>query len=144
MPPRGPSERHGARVVSPAAGGGMPKPSGAAASAFSKLVPDDPAVSARHMFGNPAAFVNGNMFTGLFGDNLFVRLSSDDDGRLRAAGGSDFAPMPGRPMKGYTTLPAGWATDLPAARRWVETSLEWSRALPAKSPTAKAAARRRR
>ena len=122
----------------------MPKPSGDAASAFAKLVPDDPAVTARQMFGNPAAFVNGNMFTGLFGDNLFVRLSSDDDARLRATGGSDFAPMPGRPMKGYTTLPAGWATDLPAARRWIESSLEWSRALPAKSPGSKAGARRRR
>jgi TfoX/Sxy family transcriptional regulator of competence genes len=122
----------------------MPKPSGDSERAFAKLVPDDPAVTARQMFGNPAAFVNGNMFTGLFGDNLFVRLSDHDDARLRAAGGSDFAPMPGRPMKGYTTLPVGWATDLPAARRWIASSLEWSLALPAKTPRPKAAARRRR
>jgi TfoX/Sxy family transcriptional regulator of competence genes len=111
----------------------MPKPTGDSAAAFAKLVPDDPAVTARPMFGNPAAFVNGNLFTGLFGDNLFVRVSDDDGARLRAAGGSDFAPMPGRPMRGYTTLPAAWATDLQSARRWVELALEWSRALPAKS-----------
>jgi TfoX/Sxy family transcriptional regulator of competence genes len=114
----------------------MPKPSGDSAAAFAKLVPDDPAVTARPMFGNPAAFVNGNLFTGLFGDNLFVRVSDDEGARLRAAGGSDFAPMPGRPMKGYTVLPARWATDLTATRRWIDLSLEWSRALPAKSPRA--------
>jgi TfoX/Sxy family transcriptional regulator of competence genes len=122
--------------VSPASGGSVPKPSGGSAAAFAKLVPDDPAVTARQMFGNPAAFVNGKLFTGLFGDNLFVRVSDDEGARLRAAGGSDFAPMPGRPMKGYRTLPAAWATDLKATRRWIEISLEWSRALPVKSPRA--------
>jgi len=30
------------------------------------------------MFGNQAAFVNGDMFAGLFGDRLFVRLSDED------------------------------------------------------------------
>ena len=128
--------------MSPVGGGAMPKPSAASAAAFATLVPDDPAVSARPMFGNPAAFVNGNLFTGLFGDNLFVRLSAEEDQRLRAAGGSDFTPMPGRPMKGYTTLPKEWATDLATARRWVATSLEWSRTLPAKVPRTGGAARR--
>ena len=121
----------------------MPKPSGDSAAAFAKLVPDDPAVIARSMFGNPAAFVNGNLFTGLFGDNLFVRVSDDEGARLRAVGGSDFAPMPGRPMKGYTTLPAGWAADPENTRRWIAISLEWSRALPAKSARAKPAPRKR-
>lgn len=121
----------------------MPKPTGDRAAAFAKLVPVDPAVTARQMFGNPAAFVNGNLFTGLFGDNLFVRVSDDEGARLRAAGGSDFAPMPGRPMKGYTTLPAGWATNPESARRWIEISLEWSRALPVKSARAKPARRGR-
>jgi len=121
----------------------MPKPSAGSATAFATLVPVDPAVSARPMFGNPAAFVNGNLFTGLFGDTLFVRLSDDEGARLRAAGGSDFTPMPGRPMKGYTTLPKGWATDLDGARRWIATSLAWSKALPPKSPRSGSAARRR-
>jgi TfoX/Sxy family transcriptional regulator of competence genes len=120
----------------------MPKPSAGSATAFAKLVPDDPAVSARPMFGNPAAFVNGNLFTGLFGDNLFVRLSDAEGVRLRAAGGSDFTPMPGRPMKGYTTLPKGWATDPEAARRWIDISLEWSRSLPPKAARSGAAPRR--
>jgi TfoX/Sxy family transcriptional regulator of competence genes len=129
--------------MSPATGGSMPKSSGDSAAAFAKLVPDDPAVTARQMFGNPAAFVNGNLFTGLFGDDLFVRVSDDEGARLRAAGGSDFAPMPGRPMKGYTTLPSGWAADTENTRRWIAISLEWSRTLPAKSARAKPARRGR-
>lgn len=128
-------------VVSPATSGSMPKPSGDSAAAFAQLVPDDPAVTSRPMFGNPAAFVNGNLFTGLFGDELFVRVADDDAVRLRAAGGSDFAPMPGRPMKGYTTLPSGWATDPKNTRSWIDISLAWSRALPAKPARAKPARR---
>ncbi len=118
--------------MSPAAGGGVPKPGANAAAAFATLIPDDPSVRARPMFGNPAVFVNGNMFMGLFGDTLFVRLSADDDARLRASGGGDFAPMPGRPMKAYTTLPHGWESDLTVARNWISASLEWTRALPEK------------
>jgi TfoX/Sxy family transcriptional regulator of competence genes len=130
--------------MSPASGGAMPKPAAAAAAAFSELVPDDAAVTSRPMFGNPAAFVNGNMFTGLFGDDLFVRLSDNDATRLHAAGGADFAPMPGRPMKGYTTLPQPWQSDVESARRWTTTSLEWTRSLPPKAPRTGGASRRKR
>ena len=56
----------------------MPKPSENAKAAFQKLVPPDPAVTTRPMFGNLAGFVNGNMFCGLFGEDLFVRVSVDD------------------------------------------------------------------
>ncbi len=56
----------------------MPKPSAEAKAAFHKLVPSDPAVASRPMFGNLAAFVNGNMFCGLFGEDLFVRVSAED------------------------------------------------------------------
>ena len=52
----------------------MPKPSEQAKAAFTKLVPGDPAITLKPMFGNLAAFVNGNMFAGLFGEDLFVRL----------------------------------------------------------------------
>src|SRR5256712_10962516 len=57
--------------------GMMPKPSEQAKAAFTKLVPDEPAVSMRPMFGNLAAFVNGDMFSRLFGEDLFVRLPDD-------------------------------------------------------------------
>jgi TfoX/Sxy family transcriptional regulator of competence genes len=112
----------------------MPRPSEAAREAFRSLVPKDPAVATRPMFGNLAAFVNGNMFTGLFGEDLFVRVSDDDRGRLLKEGGADFSPMPGRAMKGYVTLPAGWHKRSGATREWVTRSLDYARALPPKSP----------
>jgi TfoX/Sxy family transcriptional regulator of competence genes len=52
------------------------------------------------MFGSLSAFVNGNMFLGLFGNDLFVRLSSEDQqDLLRKKGASILAPMKGKPMK---------------------------------------------
>jgi TfoX/Sxy family transcriptional regulator of competence genes len=120
----------------------MPKPSEQAKAAFQKLVPRDPAVTTRPMFGNLAGFVNGNMFCGLFGEDLFVRVSDDDQARVRKQGGKAFEPMPGRAMTGYVMVPAGWHTKPAATSAWIVTALTWSRALPAKekSGTAKKAA----
>jgi TfoX/Sxy family transcriptional regulator of competence genes len=110
----------------------MPKPSEQAKSAFEKLVPPDPAVTTRPMFGNLSGFVNGNMFCGLFGEDLFVRVSDDDQAKIRKQGGRPFEPMPGRAMTGYVVVAAGWQKKPEAARAWVVTSLSWSRQLPAK------------
>jgi TfoX/Sxy family transcriptional regulator of competence genes len=119
----------------------MPKPSEQAKSAFQKLVPPDPAVTTRPMFGNLSGFVNGNMFCGLFGEDLFVRVSEGDQAKIRKQGGRPFEPMPGRAMTGYVVVPVGWQKKPDATRAWVITALSWSRALPAKpSKTAKKAA----
>ena len=121
----------------------MPKPSEQAKAAFQKLVPPDPAVTTRPMFGNLAGFVNGNMFCGLFGEDLFVRVSDDDQGKVRKQGGTAFEPMPGRAMTSYVVVPAGWQKKPDATRTWIITALAWSRKLPAKGPkTAKKAAPR--
>jgi TfoX/Sxy family transcriptional regulator of competence genes len=114
--------------------GAMPRSSAQAQAAFRSLLPDDAAVNTRPMFGNLAAFVNGNMFAGLFGEELFVRLTDADRGRLLEEGGADFAPVAGRVMKGYVTLPAGWAERPEATRELIGRALEWICALPAKQP----------
>jgi TfoX/Sxy family transcriptional regulator of competence genes len=98
-------------------------------------------VTAKPMFGNLAGFVNGNMFAGLFGEQLFVRVTDADREAVLKEGGVDFAPMAGRPMKGYVTLPAGWAGRRDATRRWIELALETTRALPPKVAKAKKAKR---
>jgi TfoX/Sxy family transcriptional regulator of competence genes len=121
-------------------GGTMPKPSEQAKVAFTKLVPDGPAVTLRPMFGNLAAFVNGNMFAGLFGEDLFVRLPEDESAKVRKQGGRDFAPMAGRPMKGYVTVPGTWRDKPAAVKGWIATALEVTGKMPAKVPAAKKAA----
>jgi TfoX N-terminal domain. len=127
-------------AMSPMVGEPMPKPSDQAKGAFTKLVPDGPAVTLRPMFGNLAAFVNGNMFAGLFGEDLFVRLSEDDSAGVRKQGGRDFEPMPGRAMRGYVTVPSTWRAKPDAVRGWIKTALELTRQLPPKVPAAKKAA----
>src|SRR5690242_18359245 len=114
----------------------MPKPSERAKAAFQKLVPSDPAVSTRPMFGNLSAFVNGNMFCGLFGEDLFVRVSDEDQAKIRKQGGTAFEPMAGRAMTGYAVVPSGWQKKPDATRAWILTALSWSKALPPKGAKA--------
>ena len=126
--------------MSPMTGGSMPKPSEQAKAAFTKLVPGEPAVTLKPMFGNLAAFVNGNMFAGLFGEDLFVRLPDDESAHVRKQGGRDFEPMPGRAMKGYVTVPGTWRSNPDAVVVWIKRSLELTRKMPPKVPAAKKAA----
>ena len=113
----------------------LPKPSEQAKAAFQKLVPPDPSVTTRPMFGNLSGFVNGNMFCGLFGEDLFVRVSEADQARLRKQGGRPFEPMPGRAMTGYVVVPAGWQKKPDATRAWIVSALSFSRALPPEDRT---------
>ena len=100
--------------------------------AFAAAVADLPGAEPRKMFGFPAAFVDGNLFTGLFEDRWFVRLSDEDRVALQGEGGQSFEPMPGRPMKAYVELPAAVLADEPARDDWLRRSLEYAAALPPK------------
>lgn len=126
--------------MSPMSPGGMPKPSEQAKAAFTRLVPDEPAVTMRPMFGNLAAFVNGNMFAGLFGEDLFVRLPDDQSGPIRKQGGRDFEPMPGHAMKGYVMVPTNWSSKPAPTKAWIAASLAFARGLPPKVAASKKAA----
>ena len=84
----------------------MPKPDEESRTYFEPVIPEDPRVQVRPMFGNVAGFVNGNMFMGLFGNDLFVRLSESDRAMLlQEEGAIVMEPMTGRPMKEYVVMP---------------------------------------
>jgi TfoX/Sxy family transcriptional regulator of competence genes len=116
----------------------MPRPTDDLKDAFRVLVPAAEGVTVKPMFGNLAGFVNGNMFCGLFGEKLFVRVDGDDRERIMASGGADFAPMAGRPMKGYVTLPDSWRTDDKATRKWVNVALDNTAKMPPKEKKTRA------
>ena len=99
---------------------------------FGAVIGERPRLSVRKMFGYPAGFVNGNLATGLFAEDWFVRLSEDDTAELRAIGGSAFEPMAGRPMRGYTLLPSAVAVDPTAAGAWVDRAVDHVATLPPK------------
>ncbi len=109
----------------------MPKPSDEDKEFFRSIVPDDPRVEVKPMFGNLGAFVNGNMFMGLFGADVGVKLGDDDRAALTEAGGGPFGPEE-RPMGGYVTLPAGWRSTPAEAEPWVARSLATAGALAPK------------
>jgi hypothetical protein len=84
------------------------------------------------MFGNFGAFLNGNMFMGLFGADIGVKLASEDARALLAVeGAGPFGPAE-RPMGGYVTLPASMV-GTPETDRWVAAALRNVEALPAKA-----------
>jgi TfoX/Sxy family transcriptional regulator of competence genes len=92
----------------------MPRPDDATRAYFDSVLPEDSRVTVRPMFGNLAGFVNGNMFTGVFGSQVFVRLSAEDRAEL------------------YVTLPEAWRGEPEQARGWLLRSLAWAAALPPK------------
>ena len=101
---------------------------------FDAIVPTDPNVTVRPMFGNVSAFINGNMFMGLYGDDLFVRLSEKDGQELLSnKGASLFEPMKGRPMKGYFFIPKTWWSKPETVHNWVSRSLAYAGKLPSKN-----------
>ena len=118
----------------PAAGPAMPKPSPDAIERFRRAVGDDPRASLRPMFGNLSAFANGYLFTGLFGDEIFVRADAATQATVLAGGGRPFAPMPGRPMRDYVVLPVAWTGDETELRTRIGSSLAFTMTLPPKAP----------
>jgi TfoX/Sxy family transcriptional regulator of competence genes len=113
----------------------IPKSDDSTKEYFRSLVPDDPRVEVRPMFGNLAAFVNKNMFLALFGGQVAVRLSEDDGPKLlKEKGASRFAPVAGREMKGYVVLPESWRRNSEQTQEWVQRSFTWASELPPKKP----------
>ena len=110
----------------------IPKPSEADKDRFRALVPDGPEVEIKPMFGNLGAFVQGNMFAGLFGSSIGVKLSESDLSELDGVEGSQpFGPSE-RPMKGYLALPDAWVDDPAAAKPWLERAKGYVGQLPPK------------
>src|SRR6266849_5957353 len=106
------------------------KPTAEDKARFESLMPQAARVEAKPMFGNLGAFVNGNMFMGLFGPDIGVKLDATGQGALSKAGGGSFGPAE-RPMGGYVSLPATFTEA--EAKKWVATSLEYVSGLPPKT-----------
>ncbi len=108
----------------------MPKPTDADKDRFRSLVPEGAGVEVKPMFGQLAGFVNGNMFAGLFGSAVGVKLNEADAAELSALPGSGpFGPEE-RPMGGYTAVPPGLPDEQAAA--WVDRARAHVATLPPK------------
>jgi TfoX/Sxy family transcriptional regulator of competence genes len=120
----------------------MPKSSDADRDRFRALVPDEPGVETKPMFGSLGAFVNGNMFMGLLGSDVGLKLDEADRTALLAEpGAGPFGPSE-RPMSGWASLPRDWTAD--QAKPWVGKAHAGSALLPPKQPRARASKKKPR
>ncbi len=100
---------------------------------FDRVLPEDTAVERRKMFGYPCAFVNGNMFAGLFGHQMFVRLREDDRvTMIENKGAKPFEPMPGRVMKEYIVVTPDVLKRTQDLKRILSQALEFAKTIKPK------------
>lgn len=116
----------------------MPKPSDADKEHFRSVMPTNAEFTVKPMFGNLGAFVNGNMFAGLFGSTIGVRLSEADRAELESSERTvPFGPEE-RPMGGYVGLPEMWNAegdgDEAREKAWVTKAYNYVAGLPPKEP----------
>ena len=105
---------------------------------FESVLPGDRAVQ-RKMFGYPAGFVNGNLFMGLFEDDVILRLPDSQRQELLIANKAKlFEPMPGRPMREYVAVPNALTCNKSELAAWVAKSFKYGASLKPKSKAKKA------
>ena len=110
----------------------IPKPTEADKEFFRSVLPEDPEVEVKPMFGNLGAYVHGNMFAGQFGSAVGVRLAEPDAAELAAIDGTGpFGPAD-HAMSGYLSLPAAWRADADLAAQWVDKARAHVGAMPPK------------
>lgn len=88
----------------------------------------------RKMFGYPAYFINKHMFIGAFQDDLYLRLSDLERGKITARHKDikPFEPMPGRKMKEYLIIPADIYKNNRVFSGMLKKSVEYVSSLPPK------------
>ena len=99
---------------------------------FGRVLDRFPDVERRKMFGYHAAFIGGNMVTGLHQQSWVVRLDAEGQAEATAEGATTFEPMAGRPMKNFVALPETVVEEEGRLEGWVRRAVEHGKTLPPK------------
>jgi TfoX/Sxy family transcriptional regulator of competence genes len=92
-----------------------------------------PGVETRKMFGYPCGFINGQMFCGLFENDMILRLPEEDRAIFRSLEGANtFEPMPGRRMNEYSVIPPAMLKAGDELKTWLVKSFNYAKSLPPK------------
>lgn len=111
----------------------MPRSSPEAVSLFEESTPAGSDIVQKKMFGYPSCFVNGNLFLGLHGDDIILRLGPHRiEQFIQEEGARHFEPMPGRPMKEYAVVPEAVRDDGKRLTAYIADALAYARTLPPK------------
>lgn len=86
------------------------------------------------MFGAPVYFVNDNMWTGVKGGIVFLRLSEDDRSAIQSECDEvkPFEPRPNFIMKEYVEIPESKLTEDEFIHNWLDISYSFVKNLPPK------------
>jgi TfoX/Sxy family transcriptional regulator of competence genes len=107
---------------------------------FDEIVPNDPAIERRTMFGYPAAFLSGRMFAGLYQETVVMKLDEKNRALMaRDFGARTFEPIPGRKMGEFMEAPTAILGDRDTLRRWIGRAAAYVASLPAKDAKPKRA-----
>ena len=108
--------------------------------AFENAMKNWPMAERRKMFGYPTAFINAQMFAGLFRDRMFLRLSETDRIKFMAEHATGpFEPVPGRPMKEYVLVPRDMLKSPRELKAWIARAMAFAASLPPKTKRARQA-----
>ena len=92
-----------------------------------------PDITLKKMFGYPCAWIAGNMASGLFAEDWWVRVGEEDrEALLALPGAHQFEVMPGKAMGRYVVLPPDVAASDPDVDAWLAKAIDYTRTLPPK------------
>ncbi|OHD12105.1 MAG: hypothetical protein A2086_04620 [Spirochaetes bacterium GWD1_27_9] len=87
----------------------------------------------KKMFGSPVYFVNNNMFSGVYGDDIFIRLNEENQKEFysKFSDTTKFSPM-GKTMKEYVVIPKSLYDNENILYEWFNISFNFVLSLPTK------------
>ncbi|MBM3943243.1 MAG: TfoX/Sxy family protein [SAR202 cluster bacterium] len=97
-----------------------------------QAVSNQPAVTERKMFGGLAFMHAGNMFCGVLGDQLMVRVGPDAYDAALAQPHARPMDFTGRPMRGMVYVAPQGCRSAADLEQWVQQGLAFARGLPGK------------
>lgn len=95
----------------------------ALAGRIREALPPDPSLTEKAMFGGIAWLRAGNMFIGIVGDELMVRVGKPNHAQALTAPHVRPMDFSGRPMEGYIYVAAVGCASVDQIRPWVDAAL---------------------
>lgn len=91
-----------------------------------------PGITEKKMFGGLAFFIDGNMFVGVAGHDLMVRVGPQAYADALARPHARAMDITGKPMKGYVMVAPPGHADATDLATWIELARSFAATLPAR------------
>ncbi len=87
----------------------------------------------KKMFGGVGFLLNGNMAVGVLGNDLIVRIKTEDyQAALSKPFAKPFMGNRGKPMAGWVTVPVEGLESSESLQQWIEQGYQLAQSLPPK------------